>query len=159
MRSAKRSDPTRSQRAPSPRSTNSMASIAAFLSASVCFRENSKLVGAAYAAPHQDQPTKPNGYPDDHPNRRDGRQTDHQTNKRRWAGEGASASCYDEPAAAPDRLSQLICASSRSACSAGVGSASNIELSAGVAGRSNQELAAIRPQNRRSNAKTIDMPN
>jgi hypothetical protein len=67
-----------------------------------------QLLGAAYAAPHQDQPAKPNGYPDDHPNRRDGRQTEHQADEQRWAGEGARASCHDEPAAAPDRLSQLV---------------------------------------------------
>jgi hypothetical protein len=29
-------------------------------------------------------------------------------NKQRCAGEGARASCDDEPAAAPDRLSQLV---------------------------------------------------
>jgi hypothetical protein len=67
-----------------------------------------QLLGAAYAAPHQDQPAKPNGYPDDHPNRRDGRQTEHQADKQRCADEGARASCYDEPAAAPDHLSQLV---------------------------------------------------
>src|SRR6202046_3896747 len=67
-----------------------------------------QLLGAAYAAPHQDQPAKPNGYPDDHPNRRDGRQTEHQEVKQRAAGEGARASSYDEPAAAPDHLSQLV---------------------------------------------------
>src|ERR1700722_4540637 len=57
--------------------------------------------GAAYAAPHQDQPAKPNGYPDEHLNRRDGRQTEHQTDEQRYAAEGEGASCYDEPAAAP----------------------------------------------------------
>jgi hypothetical protein len=119
-----------------------------------------QLLSAAYAAPHQDPPAKPNGYPDDHPNRRDGRQTQHQADKQSWAGEGARASRYDEPAAAPDRLSQpSICALSRSICSAGVGSDSNIELSGGVAGWSDQELAAVHPQNRRRNAKQIDMPN
>jgi len=69
---------------------------------------NLQLLGAAYAAPHQDQPAKPSGYPDDRPNRRDGRQTERQADKQRCAGEGARASCYDELAAAPDRLSQLV---------------------------------------------------
>jgi hypothetical protein len=67
-----------------------------------------QLLGAAYAAPHQDQPAKPNDYSDDHPKRRDGRQTEHQADKQRCAGEGARASCNDEPAAAPDHLSQLV---------------------------------------------------
>ena len=67
-----------------------------------------QLLGAAYAASHQDQPAKPNGDPDDDPNRRDGRQTERQACERSWAGKGARASCYDEPAAAPDRLSQLV---------------------------------------------------
>src|ERR1700677_4711421 len=67
-----------------------------------------QLLGAAYAAPRQDQPAKPDGYRDDHPNPRDGRQTEHQADKRRCAGEDARASCYDEPAATPDRLSQLV---------------------------------------------------
>lgn len=67
-----------------------------------------KLLGAAYAAPHQDQPANPKGYPDDHLNRRDGRQTEQQADKQCCAGEDARASCYDEPAAAPDRLSQLV---------------------------------------------------
>ena len=67
-----------------------------------------QLFGAAYAAPHQDQPAKPNDYPDDHPNRHDGHQTEHQTDKQRCAGEGARASCSHGSAAAPDRLSQLV---------------------------------------------------
>jgi hypothetical protein len=67
-----------------------------------------QLPGAAYAAPHQDQPAKPNGYPDNHLNRRDGHQTEHQADEQRCAGGSAGASCYDEPAAAPDRLSQLV---------------------------------------------------
>ena len=53
-----------------------------------------QLLGAAYAAPHQDQPAKPNGDPDDYPNRRDGRQTEHQADKQRCPGEGARASAY-----------------------------------------------------------------
>src|SRR5579863_8684214 len=64
-----------------------------------------QLLGAAYAAAHQNQAAKPNGYPDDHPHRRDGRQTQRQTYKQRRAEEGAPASRCDEPAAAPDRLS------------------------------------------------------
>jgi hypothetical protein len=67
-----------------------------------------QLLGAAYAAPHQDQPAKSSGYPDDDPKGRGGRQTERQAYEQRWAGEGARASCYDEPAAAPDRLSQLV---------------------------------------------------
>jgi hypothetical protein len=67
-----------------------------------------QLLGAAYAAARQDQPAERNGYPDDHPNRREGRQTKHQADKQRCAGEGARASCYDEPAAALGRLSELV---------------------------------------------------
>jgi len=67
-----------------------------------------QLLGAAYAAAHQDQPAKPNGYPDDHPNRRQGRQTKHQADKQRCAGAGARASCYDKPTAALDRFSELV---------------------------------------------------
>jgi hypothetical protein len=67
-----------------------------------------QLLGAAYAAPHQDQPAKPNGYPGDHLDGRDGRQTDQQVDKRPCADEGARASSYDEPATAPNSLSQLV---------------------------------------------------
>src|SRR3984885_11479200 len=100
-----------------------------------------QLTGAAYAAPHQDQPAKPNGYRGDHLEGRDGRQTEHQVDKQRGANEGARASSYDEL-----RLRRIasrnssICASSRSMCLAGVGSTSNIELSVGAAGRNDQEL-------------------
>src|ERR1700689_2110182 len=55
-----------------------------------------QLLGAAYAAPHQDQPAKPNGYPNDHPNRRDDDQPERQAYEQRRAGEGARASYYDE---------------------------------------------------------------
>ena len=67
-----------------------------------------QLLGAAYAAPHQDQPSKPSDHPDDHPNRYDGDHTEHHADKQRCAGEGARASSYDEHAAAPDRLPQLV---------------------------------------------------
>jgi arginyl-tRNA synthetase len=50
--------------------------------------------------------------------------------------------------AAPDRLPQLVDLRLKSLdlCSAGVGSASNIELSGGVAGQGDQELAAVHSQ-------------
>jgi hypothetical protein len=63
---------------------------------------------AAYAAAHQDQPAKRNGYPDDHPNRREGRETKHQADEQRCTGEGARASRDDELATALDRLSELV---------------------------------------------------
>src|ERR1700689_4976372 len=40
-----------------------------------------QLPGTAYAAPHQDQSAKSNSYPDDDPNRHDGRQAERQTDK------------------------------------------------------------------------------
>ena len=67
-----------------------------------------QLLGGAYAAPHQDQPAKPNGYPGDHLDGREGRQTDRQVDEQRCADESARASSYDEPAAAPDLFSQLV---------------------------------------------------
>ena len=56
------------------------------------FQGKLQMIGAAYAAPYQDHPAKPNSYPDHHPNRRDGRQTEHQADKQRCAGKGARAS-------------------------------------------------------------------
>jgi hypothetical protein len=67
-----------------------------------------QLPGAAYAAAQQDQTAKRNGYPDDHPNRREGHRTKHQADKQRCAREGARASYHDEPTAAQDRLSELV---------------------------------------------------
>ena len=63
MRSAKRSDPTRNQWASSPCSTNSRASIAAFLSSSVCFRESSNCLVLPTLLPIRTSPPSPTAIP------------------------------------------------------------------------------------------------
>jgi len=129
-------------------STSSRASIAEFLSSSACFRETLQLLGAAYAAPHQDQPAKPSGYPDDHPNRRDGRQTEHQADQQRLRRRRRTRVRLRRACGLRRITSRnsSIRASSRSICSAGVGSASNIELSGGIARRSDPETCSGPPR-------------
>ena len=147
MRNAKRSDLTGNQRGPSPRSTSSRESIAAFLSSSVCFRERSNCSVLPTLLPIRTNPPSPTAIPTII---RSGVTVARPSTKQ--ISNAAPPKAHARPATASLRLRRITSRNRRSAprsrsiCSAGVGSASNIELSGGVAGRSDQELAAVHPQ-------------